>query len=889
MTVIRDQNTGIYEALLQESEDAVLVMDEGGNVVFWNKGAESLWGYSSSEAIGKNIENYINNIDGAVNKGSKEIIIEHKDGTKLIGLLSINQIQKEDKVYSMASVKCITSHKEVENNLSNLKNVVDTSFAKIEFDPKGTIIDANQNFADILEYDASEKLLGRHHSLFVTDKLKFSKDYIQFWGNLRKGIIQKGEFKRVTKNNKHIWIQAVYTPLKNTEGKVVKIIEIAMDITSQKEIILNADGLKNAIDVSFAQIEFSPEGKILSANEQFIGILGYDSSKDLIGKDHSLFIEDIFKNKEKKYEEANKYAELWRNLRKGITQNGEFKQINKEGEFVWIKTTYTPIKNSFGEVIKIIQIAVDITNQKRMILDMQGLKDTIDASFAKIEFDLKGNILTINENFANVLEYETSDELIGKHHALFVEEDYRTSDEYIQFWEDLENGMGKKGEFRRVTEEGKIIWLLATYTPVKDINGDVTRIIKIASDISAQKQIITEINNVVRSAGIEGKLDTRLELDTAKGDWKKLGDSVNLLLESVANPVIEINRVVEQMAQGNLVERFELEAQGDLKELGNSLNVAIGNLNALLGQIAEVGNLVEISAKEMLAKGEEMRSTTQEVASATQQMAQGAMNQAEETDQASQLMADVLQSSNGMAEKSVRINEAAGDGQKNSLEGLKSIKLVGDNMDEIQRSAANTSDSIMILAERSEEISFALRVITDIAAQTNLLALNAAIEAARAGDSGRGFAVVAEEIRKLAEGSRKSAVDIEKVIREVQKDILTVAKAIETMSVSVESGTVASKEAEEVFGNIEKANHETLDLSKEILEATVEQIEFISTSVKNIENIVVVAEETASGAEEVASSGKFLSEGMNEVKTTSEDLAKVANQLQESISKFKLK
>ena len=94
MTVIRDQNTGIYEALLQESEDAVLVMDEGGNVVFWNKGAESLWGYSSSEAIGKNIQNYINNIDGAVNKGSKEIIIEHKDGTKLIGLLSINQIQK---------------------------------------------------------------------------------------------------------------------------------------------------------------------------------------------------------------------------------------------------------------------------------------------------------------------------------------------------------------------------------------------------------------------------------------------------------------------------------------------------------------------------------------------------------------------------------------------------------------------------------------------------------------------------------------------------------------------------------------------------------------------------------------------------------------------------
>ena len=402
-------------------------------------------------------------------------------------------------------------------------------------------------------------------------------------------------------------------------------------------------------------------------------------------------------------------------------------------------------------------------------------------------------------------------------------------------------------------------------------------------------EIVAKINKVVRLAGTEGRLDARLELYNAKGDWKKLGDSVNLLLESVANPVVEINRVVEQMARGNFLERFELEAQGDIKELGDSLNSAIESLNTLLRQIADVGNLVAISAEEMLVKGDEMKNTTQEVASATHQMAQGAINQAEETDEASQLMTDILKSSNAMAAKSVRINEAAGDGQKNSLEGLKSIKLVGDNMEEIQKSAANTSDSILILSERSDEISFTLRVITDIAAQTNLLALNAAIEAARAGDSGRGFAVVAEEIRKLAEGSRKSAVDIEKVVREVQKDIVTVSKAIEAMSFNVESGTVASKEAEEVFGHIEKANNETLDLSKEILEATVQQIESISTSVKNIETIVVVAEEIAAGAEEVALSGKILSQGMNEVSMTSEDLTEVAYQLQKSISKFKLR
>lgn len=882
MRVITNQNTGIYQALLQEAQDATLVMDGAGNIVFWNKGAESLWGYSSSETIGKNIGSYIIDIEEEINKQGKEIIVQQKSGTKRIGLLNVSRIQKEGKTYSMAIVKDISSQKEVLRGLDGLNKTINTSFAKVEFDPKGKVLDVNQNFSDLLEYNTPEELIGRHHSMFVANEVVFSKEYIQFWGNLRKGIIQKGEFKRVSKSGKNIWLQAVYTPLKNEKGEIVKIIKIATNITVEKEAMLDVQGLKNAVDVSFAQVEFSPEGRVLGVNQHFIQALGYDNPTDLIGKHHSILVEES-------YSLSNDYAAFWRNLKEGLMQYGEFRQINKEGESVWVKTVYTPIEDSFGEVIKIIQIAVDITDQKRMVLNMQGLKNTIDASFAQIEFNTKGEILDANQYFADILEYETREELIGQHHSIFVDDYYKLSEEYKQFWEDLANGVNKKGEFVRVTNEGNQVWLQGTYTSVKNVNGDVTKVIKIASDISAQKELIVEINNVIRLAGIEGKLDARLTLSNVKGDWKKLSDSVNLLLESVANPVIEINRVIKHVAQGNFVERFELEAQGDIKELGDSLNFAIENLNALLEQIANIGDLVAISAKEMLSKGQEMESITEEVAAATEEMAQGASDQAKDTDETSQLMSNVLKSSNDMADKSVRINKAAGDGQQNSLEGLKSIKLVGDNMDQIQKSAVNTSDSIMVLSERSEEIAFALRVITDIAAQTNLLALNAAIEAARAGDSGRGFAVVAEEIRKLAEGSRKSAVDIEKVIREVQKDIATVANDIESMSFNVKSGTIASKEAEEVFWNIEKANNETLHLSKEILEATVEQIESISTSAKNIENIVDVAEETVFGAKEVAGSGKILNEGMSEVRMTSQDLAEVASQLQERISQFKFK
>lgn len=759
--------------------------------------------------------------------------------------------------------------------MRGIVDAIDASYAFIEFDINGNIQNANENFQKAMGYNLSE-IVGKHHRIFVDAHYAASPEYSAFWYDLKNGKVQMGEFKRINSAGKEIWLQAVYSPVKDEMGRILKVVKIATDVTAQvhlrdkakqaaeelkaqeeeirqqmeemsatQEEMARASaemkGITTAIDSSFAYIEFDPHGNILNANENFLKTMEYNLN-DIKGKHHRLFVDKAYAN-------TSEYDRFWSDLANGKENNDQFKRFTRSGKEIWLQAVYSPVKDSTNKVIKVIKIATDITAQKLAALNALGLKATVDSSFAEIEFDAKGNILDANQNFVKALGYYNVKDILGQHHSMFVDAEYRRSAEYTRFWEDLGNGITQEGQFKRITKDGKEIWIQAAYTPVKDENGKVIKVIKIAIDITAQKQAAIET-------------------------------------EKAAN---EVNRVVSAMASGDLTQRYTIDSKGDLKVMGDSMNAAIANLNNLLSNISQIANLVASSAEELLTKGEQMKNTTQEVASATQQMAEGAQQQAQQTDESSKLIEGVLKSANEMGKKAETINVAAERGQKSASEGLSTIRKVVENMSEILSSASTTSNSINVLAQRSEEIASTLSVITDIASQTNLLALNAAIEAARAGEAGRGFAVVAEEIRKLAEGSRKSAIDIEKVIREVQKDVNSAGKSIETMEVSVKSGNVASKEAELVFQNIEKTSLETLDLSKEIVDATVIQKDSINSTVKNIEKIVVVAEETASGTEQIASSGKELSQGMNEVTATSKDLANVANQLQDSVSKFKLK
>lgn len=404
------------------------------------------------------------------------------------------------------------------------------------------------------------------------------------------------------------------------------------------------------------------------------------------------------------------------------------------------------------------------------------------------------------------------------------------------------------------------------------------------------RTVSRETREVIQNAGENGELMTaRMKTDWEDGAWKELSDSVNNLLDSISLPFNKINTMVDAMAAGDLTVRYDEEAKGDVQIMASSFNKALDNINELIENIAGMATIVNESSVEMRTVSEEMTYNTREIASSISEMSNGAQNQVVKVDESSGLVEGILRSSNEMGEQAENINEAAQGGVENSEKGQSLVKKVGFSMRDIAAFSSDTHDSIQVLTRRSNEISRALGVITEIASQTNLLALNAAIEAAQAGDAGRGFAVVAEEIRKLAEDSKKSAREIEQLVNDVQNDVSTAASAIEMMKASVKSGEDATNFASEAFNEITSSSNHTLLMSEEIRKRVKQQIESIKNVVTITESVVVIAEETAAGTEQVASSATELSAGMESYVQKSQSLSDVAAELIERVSKFRLR
>ena len=763
--------------------------------------------------------------------------------------------------------------------------------AVIEFDLKGNILAANENFLATLGYTLDE-IKGQHHSMFAEPVYKASPEYRAFWEKLGRGEYDAGQYKRIAKGGREVWIQASYNPIMDTEGKPFKVVKFATDITAAKLQEADVAGQLGAIGKVQAVIEFSLDGTILNANDNFLNTLGY-TLREIQGQHHGMFVDPS-------YRASHEYRVFWDKLGRGEFDAGQYKRITKSGKEVWIQASYNPIYDMNGKPFKVVKYATDISEQKMQHADFSGQINAIGKSQAVIEFDLKGNILNANDNFLRTLGY-SMDEVRGQHHRIFCETAYTVSAEYRGFWEKLGRGEYDQGQYKRIAKGGREVWIQASYNPIMDMNGKPFKVVKFATDITDAKLQAADFEGQLSAIGkaqgvIEFKLDGTIlnanenflnvvgyRLDDIKGRhhsmfvdrtmresteyrlfWEKLGrgeydsgqykrygkDGKEIYIQASYNPILDMNgkpfkvvkyctnvgdqvraaqqleiavrqtqEVVTAAKEGDLAGRIPMEGKdGNIADLCSGVNAVLDSMAGVVGNIKTASEAINTAAKEISSGNTDLSARTEQQAASLEETASS--------------MEELTSTVKQNAENARQANQLAIGASDVAIKGGQVVNSVVTTMSQI--------------SEASKKIADIIGVIDGIAFQTNILALNAAVEAARAGEQGRGFAVVAAEVRSLAQRSAGAAKEIKSLIGDSVEKVSNGSKLVEQ----------AGKTMDEIVGSVKRVT----DIMSEITAASQEQSQGIEQINQTITQMDEMTQQNAALVEEASAAARSLEE-----------------------------
>ena len=658
-----------------------------------------------------------------IGKGGKEVWIQ----------ASYNPILNDDnkvvKVVKFATD--VTKEKLRRANFQGQIAAISKSQAVIEFKMDGTIITANENFLTTVGYTL-EEIQGQHHSMFVEPEFKISAEYKLFWDSLNRGEHETKEYKRLGKGGKEIWIQASYNPILDLNGKPMKVVKFATDVTQQKLRNSNFAGQIKAIGKSQAVIEFNMDGTIITANDNFLNTVGY-TLEEIQGQHHSMFVEPEFKV-------SSEYKQFWESLNRGEHESREYKRLGKGGKEIWIQATYNPILDLNNEPIKVVKFASDVTQQKLRNADFSGQINAIGKSQAVIEFNMDGTIITANDNFLNAVGY-TLAEVQGQHHSIFIEPADKSSLEYQQFWDKLNRGEYDSGEYKRLGKGGKEVWIQASYNPILDLNGNTYKVVKYATDITARKQAIAEIKDILIT-----------------------------------------------MSQGDLSRNIETELVGEFSIIGDSINEFIGVLNEMVGDIRSASTNVFDSSRE-IAQGnnelshrtESQASSLEETASAMEELTSTVQQNAENATEASRLSSTVVdKASNG------------GDVVQNAISA----------MSDINKSSKKIADIISVIDEIAFQTNLLALNAAVEAARAGEQGRGFAVVAAEVRNLAQRSAGAAKEIKGLINDSVEAVGQGTKLVDETGKTFAELASAIGEVGKMIGDIDSAGKEQAAGIGEV---------------------------------------------------------------------------------------
>jgi len=312
-------------------------------------------------------------------KGGREVWIEASYNPVLDG---------EGKAVMVAKIATDITEKKI-RSMTDASKIAASSRAQavIEFKLDGTVVAANENFCKALGYSLAE-IEGRHHSLFVEQAERDSAAYREFWARLNRGEYQAGEFKRLGKGGREVWILASYNPMLDENGKPFGVVKYATDVTTEKLKNANLSGQISAIDKAQAVIEFNMDGTIITANANFLATLGY-SLAEIQGKHHSMFVEPGERD-------GAAYREFWAALGRGQYQAAEYKRIGKGGREVYIQASYNPILDLNGKPFKVVKYATDTTRQVLVRMGNERVRGMMESVAAGSE-ELNASVREISE------------------------------------------------------------------------------------------------------------------------------------------------------------------------------------------------------------------------------------------------------------------------------------------------------------------------------------------------------------------------------------------------------------------------------------------------------------------------------------------------------------
>ncbi len=537
----------------------------------------------------------------------------------------------------------------------------------------------------------------------------------------------------------------------------------------------NPKGILNALNKSFAIIEFDVNGNVLSANKLFCQVMGY-GEKEIVGQHHKIFVDST--------ETASPdYKKFWADLGQGIHSSGSFKRFNKAGEEVWIQATYNPVTSSSGKVLKVVKLASDITALKQREIEEFHKLESINRTQAIIEFEPNGTVLKANQNFCDALGY-TLDEIVGEHHRMFVEDHYARGPEYVQFWEGLRTGEFVEGEFKRQRKNGDDLWIEASYNPIFDLDGNVVKVVKFARDITGRMDAVQQVgdrlkdlaecdlSNMIDAEFIPSFDSMRLDLNKSFSNLRSTFSGIRHQSQDVSNDVLEIRDAIDQLSK-----RTENQA-ASIEETSAAAEEVTQNVKSTVKLANEVGGLVFETKKEAVASGE-IVSDAVEAMSMIQ-------NSSDQIKNIISVIDDIAFQTNLLA-----LN--AGVEAARAGEAGKGFAVVAQEVRELAQKSATAAQEIKALITRS---GGQVQSGVNLVAQTGdaLKTIVSSVE------------VVSEKIEEINEASKEQSIGLQ----EINQSIHTLDRDIQqnaSMAEEVTASTFAlTGKAEELSAMIEKFN-----------------------------------------------------------------------------------